>query len=271
MQLNAFCSQCIDNFLNTNAIKKSERDYNMANIFIRTAVLYLFAFIMIRAMGRRQVGQLQPFEFVLAILIADLAAAPMSDSGIPLLYGIIPILTLFLLHTLISFISLKSERSRGIICGRPVIVIEKGKICKDRLKDLQYNLNDLLEQLRSKDVANIIDVEYAILETNGQLSIIKKDAKKETTNEDLNVHRAYEGLPMALILDGNINKMNLEKVGFNRKWLNYELSKHQISSAKDVLIFTIDMDGKTFIQAQAKDAKPIYGTTQKPSLKEELP
>jgi len=243
----------------------------MANIFIRSTILYLFAFIMIRAMGRRQIAQLQPFEFVLAILIADLAAAPMSNSGVPILYGVIPILTLFLLHTLISFIALKSERMRGIICGRPVIVIEKGRICKDKLNDLQYNLNDLLEQLRSKDVANIIDVEYAILETNGQLSIIKKEAKKDAINEDLNIHRPYEGLPMAIIMDGNINNMNLEKVGFTKKWLETELSKNGIASAKDVLLFSIDMQGNTFIQTQDKNAKPIYGMVQKPELREDLP
>ncbi len=240
----------------------------MANIFIRTAILYLFAFIMIRAMGRRQIAQLQPFEFVLTVLIADLAASPMSDIGIPLLYGIIPILTLFLLHTIISFIALKSERSRAVICGRPVIIIEKGRICKNKLKDLQYNLNDLLEQLRSKDVSNILDVEYAILETNGQLSVIKKESKRNVITEDLNVHPPYQGLPLALILDGNVNFENLNKAGFTPKWLETQLSKKGITSFKDVLIYSVDMQGNTFIQAQGKDAKPIYLTTQKPSLRE---
>lgn len=239
----------------------------MANIFIRTAILYLFAFIMIRAMGRRQIAQLQPFEFVLAILIADLAATPMSHIGVPLLYGIIPILTLFLLHTLISFIALKSQKSRGIICGKPVIVIEKGQVCQDKLKDLQYNLNDLLEQLRSKDVSNIIDVEYAILETNGQLSVLKKENKKNVINEDLQIYRPYEGLPLALILDGIVNDVNLRTVGFNEQWLKTQLKNWGIESIGDVLLYTIDMQGNTYIQTKA-NVPPIYITTQKPLVKE---
>lgn len=237
----------------------------MANIFIRTTILYLFAFIMIRAMGRRQIAQLQPFEFVLAILIADLAAMPMSNIGVPLLYGMIPILTLFLLHTLISFIAIKSEKSRAIICGKPVIVIDKGRVCKDNLKDLQYNLSDLLEQLRSKDVSNIAEVEYAILETNGELSILKKELKKDVINEDMQIYRPYEGLPLALILDGRINESNVKAFGFDLLWLQDQLRSYNIDSAKDVLLFNVDMQGNAFIQQQSKDARPIYTTVSRPT------
>jgi len=167
-------------------------------VFARTIILFLLVMIVIRVMGKRQIGELQPFELVLAIMIAELATVPMEDKEIPLINGIIPILTLLLLQVAITFISLKSDKLRGVISGTPSVLIENGKIIESELRKLRYNLTDLLEQLRLKNFPNIADVEYAILETSGELSIIPKSQKRPVTPEDLNIPTSYEGLTLPL-------------------------------------------------------------------------
>lgn len=204
--------------------------------------------LVIRVMGKRQIGELQPFELVLAIMIAELATVPMEDKEIPLINGIIPILTLLLLQVFISFISLRSDRLRGVISGTPSILIENGKIIEDELKKLRYNLTDLLEQLRLKNFPNIADVEYAILETSGELSIIPKSQKRPVTPEDLKVHTFYEGLALPLIMDGHIKLNNLQKFNLDIKWLNAELSKFGINSSTEVLLASLDTKGDLYIQ-----------------------
>ena len=144
----------------------------MLIVFVRTLILYILIIVVLRLMGKRQVGQLQPSELVVALIIADLAAVPMSEVGIPLINGIIPIITLFIMEELLSYISMKSERARGLISGKPSILIERGTIIEDELRRIRYNINDLLEQLRLKNFSNVEDVSYAILETSGQLSVI---------------------------------------------------------------------------------------------------
>jgi len=146
-------------------------------IVVRTLILYILVVIIMRIMGKRQIGQLQPFELVIAIMISELAAVPMQDKRIPLINGIIPILTLLFAQITFSFIGLKSTRARAIICGRPSILIQNGKINEAELRKEMYSVNDLLEQLRIKNIYNIADVEFALLETNGQLSVIPKSQK----------------------------------------------------------------------------------------------
>jgi uncharacterized membrane protein YcaP (DUF421 family) len=221
-------------------------------VFIRTLILYVLVVIVMRIMGKRQIGQLQPFELVVAIMISELAAVPMADTGIPLVNGIIPILTLLAAQIIMSFISLKSTKARGIICGKPAILIENGKISEKQLRNEMYTLNDLLEQLRSKDIPNIADVEYAILETNGQLSIIPKSQKRPVTPEDLNITTKYEGLPLDLIIDGKIVYKNLYTIKFNEVWLKEQLLKFGIKNIKDVLFTSIDTNGNLYYQEKAK-------------------
>jgi len=144
----------------------------MLVMFFRALILYALVVTGIRIMGKRQVGELQPFELVVTIMIAELASVPMENTGTPLLNGIVPILALLLAEVFISYITLKSERARTIVCGSPSIVIQNGKIVQRELARLRYNVNDLLEQLREKNIVNVSDVEFAILETNGQLSVI---------------------------------------------------------------------------------------------------
>jgi len=201
-----------------------------------------------RLMGKRQIGQLQPSELVVALIIADLAAIPMGNTGIPLIAGIIPILTLFVCETILSYISLKSQRARRIISGKPSIVIEKGNIIERELRKQRLNIDDLMEQLRLKNVTDIKDIEYAILETGGQISIVLKTDKKTVTREDLNIQRPYEGLPISVIIDGYVNQHNLSIAGHNMNWLENQLKENNIKSPKDVLFAYISQDKKFIYQ-----------------------
>ncbi|WP_028309215.1 DUF421 domain-containing protein [Desulfitibacter alkalitolerans] len=226
----------------------------MLIIFARTIILFLLVMIVIRVMGKRQIGELQPFELVLAIMIAELATVPMEDKEIPLINGIIPILTLLLLQVIITFISLKSDKLRGLISGTPSVLIENGKIIESELRKLRYNLTDLLEQLRLKNFPNIADIEYAILETSGELSIIPKSQKRPVTPEDLNIHTAYEGLTLPLIMDGHVKLNNLQKLNLDTKWLNAELNKFGIKSTTEVLLASLDTKGELYIQKKGTKA-----------------
>lgn len=219
---------------------------------IRTLVLFAVVVLALRLMGKRQIGQLQPYELVIVIMLSALAAIPMEDTGIPLASGLVPILTLLVAQVVFSFISLKSERARGIICGTPSVVIENGKIIEKELYRLRYNINDLLEQLRSKNIPNIADVEFAILETSGQLSVIPKSQKRPVIPEDMSLPTKYEGLPVTLIIDGYVFRKNLEKMNLNEDWLKSELQKFNVHSFKDVLFASLDTEGKLFFQVKTK-------------------
>jgi uncharacterized membrane protein YcaP (DUF421 family) len=211
-------------------------------------ILYLLVVVVMRLMGKRQIGQLQPYELAVAIMISELAAVPMQNTGIPLINGIIPILTLLLAQVIFSFLALKSVRLRALICGKPNILIENGKINEKNLRKEMYTLNELLEQLRINDVANISDVEFAILETNGQLSVIPKSQRRPVCAEDLNIPTHYEGLPLDLVVDGAVMQANLKKAGLDIKWLEKELSKFGADSLSNVFFAAIDSQGKLYYQ-----------------------
>jgi len=222
---------------------------------VRTIILYLIIVLVLRVMGKRQIGQLQPFELVIILMISELAVIPSQDSGIPLVAGLFPVLILLLLGLAISEIALKSEKARGIICGTPTILINKGQILEAELRKLRYNLSDLLEQLRVKNLPNIADVEYAILETNGQLSVIPKTGKRPVNPQDLKLQVTSEGLPLSLIMDGKLQHKNLEKSGVNIQWLNKELAKANVPDMKSVFFASINSERKLYIQQKANPKK----------------
>lgn len=224
----------------------------MLVVFARALILYIVVVVSMRIMGKRQIGQLQPFELAIAIMISELAAVPMQNTGIPLINGIIPILTLLIAQLLMSLLSLKSIKARALICGKPTILIEKGKICEEALRKELYTINDLLEQLRIKDYPNITDVEYAILETNGQLSVIPKSQKRPLNPKDMDIKTDYEGITIDVIIDGNILKNNLKAAGKDEQWLIQELHKHHYESPKEILLASIDSSGKLFHQPHSK-------------------
>ncbi|MCL6590732.1 MAG: DUF421 domain-containing protein [Firmicutes bacterium] len=219
---------------------------------IRAAILYLVVVLIVRIMGKHQIGQLQPYELVITIMISELAAVPMQDPDIPLINGIIPILTLLLIQISLSFLSLKSDFARRIICGGPSILIENGKINERELARIRYNVSDLLEQLRLKDFFNIADVEYAILETSGKLSVIPKSQKRPATPEDLQLPTEYEGLPVPLIVDGVLLRHNLQRIHQDQAWLEEELRKSGFTSPREVLLASLDTSGKLYFQGKEK-------------------
>ena len=219
----------------------------MLLIFVRTIILYILVLVVMRFMGKREIGQLQPFELAISIMIADLATIPMSSPGIPITNGIIPILGLLVMHLLISLINLKSVDLRKIICGKPSILIYRGRIQEDIMKRERFTVNELQERLRTNGVFNIGDVEYAILETSGQISIIPKPNKRNTTPEDFGIMPKYQGITYDLVVDGKIMKENLEKLSKDYNWLEKEINKFGFKP-EDALIATIDADGSFFCQ-----------------------
>ena len=215
--------------------------------FFRAVILYLLVLIVMRIMGKREISQLQPFELAISIMIADLASIPMTEVGVPLSNGIIPIIGLLVMHLTISVLNLKSTKIREIMCGKPRLLISKGKIDEKALKKERFTINELEERLRSKDVYNLGDVEYAILETSGDVTIIQKPEKRNVTTEDLNLNVDYEGIPYDLVVDGRIMYDNLKKLGKNYIWLEKEIKKFGFKP-EQALVATIDGKGQFYCQ-----------------------
>ncbi|HHZ19530.1 MAG TPA: DUF421 domain-containing protein [Firmicutes bacterium] len=219
----------------------------MLIIFFRTLILYLLVLVILRLMGKRQIGQLQPFEFVVTLMIADLVAVPMQDKEIALINGVVPVLTLLFAQVAISYLSLKSGLVRRIICGRPSVLVANGQIVRAELQRNLFNLNDLSEQLRTKGYANLGDVEFAVLETNGELSVVPKSQKRPVTPADLQIPTSYEGLPLLLIIDGKIQGENLAKAGLTTDWLLGKLRESSLTP-KTTLVAILDSQGGLFLQ-----------------------
>lgn len=219
--------------------------------FFRAIVLYLIVLVVMRLMGKREIGQLQPFELAISIMIADLASIPMTEIGIPIFNGIVPILGLLVMHLIISLINLKSLKAREIICGKPSILIYRGKINEKELKKERFTINELEERLRGNNVVNLGDVEYAILETSGQVTVIQKPEKRNTIPEDFNIVPEYEGIPYDLVVDGKVMNKNLKAIGKNYNWLKKQVEKFDIKP-EEALVVTIDGKGQIFCQKKGE-------------------
>ena len=220
--------------------------------FFRAIVLYIIVLIVMRLMGKREIGQLQPFELAISIMIADLATLPMAETGIPISNGIIPILGLLVMHLVISILNMKSTKAREIICGKPSILIFRGKIDQKVLKKERFTINELEERLRDNNIFNIGDVEYAVLETSGQVTVIPKPNKRPTTPEDFYIEPQYEGIPYDLVVDGKVMYKNLEKLGKNYVWLQKQTKKFGIKP-EEALIVTIDGNNQFYCQPIEKE------------------
>ena len=219
--------------------------------FFRSIVLYIIVLIVMRLMGKREIGQLQPFELAISIMIADLASIPMTDTGIPIFNGIIPILGLLIMHLIISIINLKSSKAREIICGRPTILIYPGKIKESNLKRQRFTINELEERLRGNNVVNLGDVEYAILETSGQVTVIQKPDKRNSIPQDFNIMPEYEGIPYDLVVDGKVMEENLKAIGKDYNWLKKQVEKFDMKP-EQALVVTLDGKGQIFCQKKEK-------------------
>ena len=224
----------------------------MLATLIRTIILYILVLLTMRLMGKREIGQLQPFELAIAIMIADLASVPMSDTGIPIFNGIIPIIGLLIMQMLISFINMRSLVLRSIISGKPTILIYRGKIDEKSLKKEKITLNELQERLRQNGTFSLGDVEYAILETSGQLTVIQKPEKRTVIPEDLQITPEYEGLPYDLVLDGKVMSDNLKVLGKDYNWLKKQVEKFKMKP-EEALIVTYDGKGQIFCQRKNKN------------------
>ena len=219
--------------------------------FVRSIILYVIVLVVMRLIGKREIGQLQPFELAIAIMIADLASVPMSEVGIPIINGIIPILSLLVMHLIISFVNLKSIKMRQLICGKPSILIYRGKINEKVLIKERFTINELQERLRANNINNLADVEYAILETSGQVSIIQKPNKRTTIPEDFNIMPEYEGISYDLVVDGKIMNDNLKILNKTYEWLKKEVNKFNIEP-EEALLVTVNAKGDIFCQKKEK-------------------
>lgn len=219
----------------------------MIATFVRSIVLYIIVLIVMRLMGKREIGQLQPFELAIAIMIADLASIPMTDIGIPISNGIIPICGLLVMHLLISSINIKSRKMRELICGKPTILIYQGRIDEQKLKKERFTINELQEKLRSSNVMDFGDVEYAILETSGDITVIQKPNKRNLIPEDLGLMPDYEGISYNLVVDGKVISENLRMIDKDYEWLKKQVQKFNIKP-EEALIVSINGKGNIFCQ-----------------------
>ena len=224
----------------------------MILIFVRTVIIYILVLFVMRFMGKREIGQMQPFELVISIMIADLAATPMAEIGIPILYGIIPIFGLLFMHIIISLLNLKSIKIREIICGKPRILIYRGKIDEKALIKENFNINELQERLRVNNINNIGDVEFAILETSGQISVVQKPEKRALKPEDFNMQVPYEGIAYDLVIDGKVMTDNLDKLGKDYNWLEKEIGKFNMKP-EEALIAVLNGDQSIFCQKKEEN------------------
>ena len=216
----------------------------MVTAFIRTIILYLVLIIGLRLTGKRQIGELEPIELVLTLLLSDLASVPMQDFGIPLLNGLVPILTLLSLSTLFSYFSLRSVRFRSLVCGEPAIIIRDGKLLQNVMRHNRLTLDELLEELRGQGVCDIDDVKYAILETSGQLSVLLRSDCQPITARQLGKQVKDDVfLPTILINDGRLMRRNLQQRGLDERWLQEELHRQHLTDTSEVFLLSIDPAG----------------------------
>ena len=219
--------------------------------YFRTVVLYLALILVIRLMGKRQIGQMEPTEFVVTMLVANLASIPMEDGGVPLLSGLLPMLVVLGMELALAGLSMKSLWVRKLLCGKPVILIENGKILQDNLRKTRVTMGELTGHLREKDVLDLGAVQYAILETNGNLSVFPYPGERPATAREAGVQTQDQYLPLTVISDGVVMRQNLKKAGKNEAWLEKQLKK-QKASLQDTWLLTVDGGGS--VQFYRKEA-----------------
>ena len=207
--------------------------------YVRTIILYLALIISVRLMGKRQVGQMEPSEFVVTMLVANLASIPMQDEGIPLFSGLVPILTVLGVELVLAGLTLKSILVRRLLCGKPVILIENGNILQKNLQKTRVTMDELVGHLREKDVLDLSSVQFAILETNGNLSVFPYPEERPATAAEAAIPARKQFLPITIIEDGCVSRENLQKAGKDTAWLDGVLAQRK-TSRKETLLLTID-------------------------------
>lgn len=222
----------------------------MLTIIIRSILIYLIVLLVFRLMGKRQLGQMQPFELVLTLIIADLATIPMAEVSVPVLHGIVPLLTLVVLHFVLTIISRSSQFISKIISGKPVIIVNPKGIDYQAMKKLNLSTDDIFEALRGNGYFSISQVQYAIMETNGKVSVMPKADFSPVTNGDLNTNAEESYLPIVLVSEGKTLKENMALAGLSEQEVKSIITQNSegSKSIKDVLLLTIDKTGEAYLQ-----------------------
>ena len=213
--------------------------------YIRTVILYLILICVIRLMGKRQIGEMEPSEFVVTMLVANLAAIPMQDGGIPLFSGLVPILTVLGVELVLSWLTLRSVALRRFLCRKPVILIDNGVLLQDNLRQTRVTLDELTGHLREKDVLDITQVQYAILETDGNLSVFPFPKNKPAAAKDAGIQVKQQSLPVTIIEDGYLSRENLARAGKDEVWLETVLRQHS-ADGKSTMLLTVDASDKIY-------------------------
>jgi len=231
----------------------------MLLILIRTIILYFVVLIVIRAMGKAELSKMDPFDMIVLFMIAELAAIPIESLDIPLLHGAVAIITLLFLQVTISFISTKSQIFSDIINGKPSIIISGGSINKKAMKNQRITIDDLMQQLRLKNYPSLSDVDYAVLEANGELSVIPKPDKAPLTTSDMSVKTSRKTMPMVLISDGKLYDANLKALGKEESFLKKELSKVGITDYAEIFLCFCDEKGALHVFPEVERGEAFSG------------
>lgn len=226
----------------------------MAIIFLRSTLLFLSLFVLMRLLGKRQLGQLEPSELVVSVLIADLGAHPLQDIGIPMLNGLVAIVTIFCLELVLSGMALRSSRLRAVLWGKPCFLIEKGVINQKEMRRNRFSLDELTEELRRKNVTDLRTVEYAVLETDGTLNVLLAAPSQPVTAGQMNISPGETGYPFILIDDGHILQENLRKSKWDLGWLNQQLKKKGAKTPEEVFLLMADDTGLVYYTAKEKSS-----------------
>ena len=209
--------------------------------YFRTVILYLVLIAVIRLMGKRQIGQMEPSEFVVTMLVANLASIPMQDGGIPLYSGLVPILTVLGVELVLSALSMHSVKFRRLLCGKPVILIENGNILQENLRSTRVTLDELTGHLREKDVLDLTSVQYAILETNGNLSVFPYPKDRPASAKEAGIYPKKQHLPFTIIGDGYLYRENLTAAGKDDRWVQKVLKEHK-ATLQNTWLLTVDSE-----------------------------
>lgn len=219
----------------------------MAIVFIRTLIIYLALMLTMRLLGKRQLGEMELSEFVVAALIADLAAHPLQDIGIPMLNGLVPILTLFCFEVLVAGVSMKHVRLRALLFGKPSTLISHGKINQQEMWKNRFTLDELTQELRAKGAMDISKVEYAVLETDGRLNVMLYPAESPVTPAALQIEVPDTGYPMIVVSEGRVLEANLRHSGHDLAWLQKRLREAGLREAKEVYLMTVNAAGQVYL------------------------
>lgn len=220
----------------------------------RTIILYLIVVAALRLTGKRQLGELSPSELVVAILISDLAAVPMQDYSIPLCAGVTPVITLVSLEVILSALCFNNPRFRRIMNGNPCTIIHHGRLNQSMLRRMRLSIDDVLEELRISGITDISQVRRAVVETNGQLSIVLNTRDRPATCGDLKLHPPEEDVPLVIVCDGKIMHTNLSLLNKSAAWVEQQCASKGIRSISDVFLFTLDETGKQYIQKKERSS-----------------